>query len=175
MAPLLTLAGTALLVGLAGLLGVTPLRGWLPALRGGLAAMFTVTGVTHFVVLRDDLIAMVPPALPRPDLLVTLTGVLELCGAAGLLYRRTVPWAAGGLTALLLAMLPANVHAALEGLTLGGEPVTPLVPRVLLQVVFGTATTAVLWLSVRERSRRGADPEGGPEPAWPNTGTTTAP
>jgi hypothetical protein len=65
---------------------------------------------------------MVPPALPEPALLVTITGVLELAGAAGLLSRRTAPWAAAGLSALLVAMFPANVCAAVEGLTLCGDP-----------------------------------------------------
>lgn len=31
---------------------------------------------------------MVPPGLPRPDLLVYATGILELAGAGGLLLRR---------------------------------------------------------------------------------------
>jgi uncharacterized membrane protein len=62
-------------------------------------------------------------------LLVTVTGVLELAGAAGLLWRRTVPWAAGGLSALLVVMFPANVYAAVEGLTIGRAPATALVPR----------------------------------------------
>ena len=50
--------------------------------------MFTMTGVAHFTPgMRRDMIAIVPPRLPAPGLLVTITGVLELLGAAGLLYR----------------------------------------------------------------------------------------
>jgi uncharacterized membrane protein len=56
---------------------------------------------------------MVPPFLPAPELLVTVTGVLELAGAAGLVWSRTAPWAAGGLSALLVAMFPANVYKPL--------------------------------------------------------------
>jgi uncharacterized membrane protein len=112
------------------------LRSWPTALRGGLAAMFVVTGGSHFVGMREDLISMVPPALPEPGLLVTVTGVLELAGAAGLLWRPSVAWAAGGLSALLVAMFPANVYAALAGLTLGGAPAMALGPRTLLQLVF---------------------------------------
>jgi uncharacterized membrane protein len=56
---------------------------------------------------------------------------------------RLAPWAAAGLTVLLLAMFPANVHAARAGLTLGGSPVTPLVPRTLMQIAFVAATVAV--------------------------------
>ena len=143
MEPLITLIGvTALLLGL-GALGVRALRPWPVAVRGGLAAMFTLTGVVHFVFMREELIAMVPPALPAPGLLVTITGVLELAGAAGLLLARTAPWAAGGLSLLLVAMFPANVHAALEGTG------TPLLPRTLMQVLFLAATLAVVTHHVR--------------------------
>ncbi len=146
MAPLL-----ALLIGfgaarLAGLLGVDPLDSWHPALRVGLALMFTLTGVAHFAAKRrGDLIAMVPPTLPRPDLLVTVTGVLELAGAVGLLIPVTAAWAAAGLALLLLAMFPANVSAARRGLTLAGQPVTSLGPRTALQVLFLAATVAILF------------------------------
>ena len=52
--------------------------------------MFVMTGVAHFVnPLRRDMIAIVPPRLPAPALLVTITGVLELLGAVGLLYPPT--------------------------------------------------------------------------------------
>jgi uncharacterized membrane protein len=79
---------------------------------------------------------MVPPAFPAPGLLVTLTGILELAGALGLLVAPLRPFAAWGLVALLFAMLPANMYAARAGLTLSGKPVTPLVPRVALQAIF---------------------------------------
>jgi uncharacterized membrane protein len=54
----------------------------------------------------------VPPRLPAPGLLVTVTGVLELLGAAGLLFPGTRTAAAGCLLLLMLAMFPANVYAA---------------------------------------------------------------
>lgn len=145
MEPLIALIAVSLVLALLGRLGVQRVAGWHRALRGGLAAMFTMTAIVHFVVLRDDLIAMVPPGLPRPDLLVTLTGILELAGAAGLLYGRTVRWAATGLSLLLVAMLPANIYAATHDIQFGGEPATPLVPRILLQLVFLAATLAVHW------------------------------
>ncbi|MFC7548274.1 DoxX family membrane protein [Plantactinospora sp. GCM10030261] len=144
MAPLIALIGGFLLARLAGLVGVDPLDGWHPALRVGLAVMFVVTGLAHFVGRRDDLVAMVPPRMPRPDLLVTITGVLELAGAAGLLVPATARLAAGGLALLMIAMFPANVSAARRHLTLGGRPVTPLPLRTLLQAVFLAAAVAVV-------------------------------
>jgi len=137
MAPLIALVGGWLVLRLAGLLGIDALDGWQPALRGGLALMFLLTGVAHFSAKRrDSLIAMVPPRLPRAALLVTVTGVLELAGAAGLLLPPTAPVAAVCLALLLLAMFPANVSAARRQLKIADRPVTPLIPRTLLQVLF---------------------------------------
>jgi uncharacterized membrane protein len=143
MAPLIALVTGFVAARLAGLLGVDALDGWEPALRVGLALMFLLTGLAHFTGRRAELIAMVPPRLPRPDLLVTLTGVLELAGAAGLLIPATAPLAAAGLALLMLAMFPANVSAARRRLTLGGRPVTPLPARTALQILFVAAATAV--------------------------------
>jgi uncharacterized membrane protein len=122
------------------------------ALRYGLAAMFLLTGGAHFVGMRAELIAMVPPWLPAPDLLVTVTGVLELLGVVGLLLPRTAPWAAAGLTGLLLAMFPANVQRALSGADLPWH--AELVPRTLMQLLFLAATVAVVALEVRARRAR---------------------
>ncbi|NES14368.1 MULTISPECIES: DoxX family membrane protein [Micromonospora] len=143
MAPLIALLTGTAVARIAGLLGVDALDGWLPALRIGLALMFVLTGVAHFASRRADLIAMVPPALPRPDLLVTVTGVLELGGALALLAPATARWAAAGLALLMLAMFPANVSAARRRLTLAGRPVTPLGARTVLQIVFVAAALAI--------------------------------
>ena len=163
MGPLITLVGTTAFLAALGLLGVRRLRPWPVALRGGLAAMFTVTGTAHFVGLRETLIAMVPPALPAPELLVTVTGVLELAGAAGLLWYRTAPWAAAGLTLMLVAMFPANVYAITAGVPTGLTESLPV--RTAVQAVFAAATTAVLvhYVRVRRGRRRQAPARRRPE------------
>ncbi|MEU4474748.1 DoxX family membrane protein [Micromonospora sp. NPDC023888] len=144
MAPLIALIVGTALARLAGLAGSTALDGWHPALRVGLALLFVLTGVAHFAGRRRaDLIAMVPPRLPRPALLVTLTGVLELVGAVGLLIPATARLAAAGLALLMLAMFPANVSAARRKLTLAGRPVTPLPQRTVLQIVFVATATVI--------------------------------
>jgi uncharacterized membrane protein len=144
MQPFIVLVTVTLLLLAMGVAGITRLRSWPVALRGGLAAMFVLTGVSHFVGMREELISMVPPVLPEPGLLVTVTGVLELAGAVGLLLPRTVAWAAAGLSALLVAMFPANVYAALSGAAMEGAQTMALFPRTLLQLVFLAATIAVL-------------------------------
>ncbi|MFC3504322.1 DoxX family membrane protein [Micromonospora krabiensis] len=144
MAPLIALVVGTALARLAGLAGADPLDAWPPALRVGLALMFVVTGVAHFVEpRRSGLVAMVPPALPRPDLLVTVTGALEIAGAVALLVPATARWAAAGLGLLMLAMFPANVSAARRRLTLAGRPVTPLARRTALQLVFVAAAAVI--------------------------------
>jgi uncharacterized membrane protein len=86
---------------------------WVKAIAVGLAAMFVLTGVAHFFPpLRARLIAIVPPRLPAPGLLVSFTGVLELLGAVGLLVPATRIVGAVCLLLLMLAMFPANIYAA---------------------------------------------------------------
>ncbi|OBF40995.1 hypothetical protein A5724_05280 [Mycobacterium sp. ACS1612] len=113
MAVVLTLVFGTLAARLVGWLGVDYVAGWPEALAVGLAAMFVLTGAAHFVnPLRRDMIAIVPPRLPAPGLLVTFTGVLELLGAAGLLYPPTRVAAAVCLFVLMLVMFPANIYAS---------------------------------------------------------------
>ncbi|HUE96715.1 MAG TPA: hypothetical protein VMN39_08650 [Longimicrobiaceae bacterium] len=136
MVPTLVLVVSFLVFLALGRLGGSPRRDWRAALRRALALMFLVTASAHFGPGREDLIRMVPPLFPLPALLVTLTGVLEILGALALLIPRLAGPAAVSLAVLLAAMFPANVYAARQGLELMGEPVTPLLPRTLMQIVF---------------------------------------
>lgn len=129
---------------------------WKGALRFALAAMFVFTSISHFHPrTRPDLVRMVPPSLPAPALLVSATGVLELAGAAGLLLRRAAAPAAVGLAVLLVALFPANVHAAEAGLAIAGRPATSLPWRLLLQLFW----IAALWWVARSAPSPGRQPE----------------
>ena len=113
MAPLVVLVLTTAVARAGGWLGLDWLDSWPHAVQVGLAAMFALTASAHFVQPRRRLmIAMVPPALPNPSALVTLTGILEIAGAIGLLVPATTELAAVGLAFLLVALFPANVRAA---------------------------------------------------------------
>ena len=111
-----------------------------------LAVMLCFTAAAHFNSMRADLVRMVPPMVPYPELMVSLTGVCEIMGAIGLLVLRTRRVAAFALILFLIAVLPANIHAAQSGVTLRGAPATPLIPRVALQVFF---IALVWWSGVR--------------------------
>ena len=113
------------------------------ALRVSLAGMFFLTASAHWGKRRADLIRMVPNGLPRPDLLVTLTGICGILGAIGLLAPPHARPAAIGLALLLLAVYPANVRAAREGITIGGKPATPLAGGSLIQGIFWIAPVVV--------------------------------
>jgi uncharacterized membrane protein len=114
MAVLLSLVLGSLAARIVGWLGVDYVDSWPAAIAVGLAVMFVMTGVAHFVPgMRRDMMAIVPPRLPQPALLVTITGVLELLGAVGLLYPPTRVAAAACLFVLMLVMFPANVYASL--------------------------------------------------------------
>jgi len=113
MAPLITLLMGSLAARIVGWLGVDYVDSWARALAVGLAAMFLLTGGAHFAPpLRSQMVAIVPPALPMPGLLVSVTGALELLGAVGLLIPATRVTAAVCLLLLMLAMFPANIYAA---------------------------------------------------------------
>jgi uncharacterized membrane protein len=129
MIPFIVLVISVLLLRAIGAAGVGLLNSWIWCLRGGLALMFLLTASAHWGKQRGDLIAMVPRVFPRPDLMVSATGVLEILGAAGLLIPAVAPVAAACLALLLIALFPANIRAAREHLTIGGRPATALLLR----------------------------------------------
>lgn len=153
MVPLIVLVVAVFLARLIGQLGVDHLRDWAASTRVGLAVMLCFTAAAHFNSIRPDLVAMVPPAVPNPEFMVTLTGICEILGAVGLLVPRTRRIAAMALIVFLLAVLPANIHAAEAGVTLRGVPATPIAPRVALQMLF----IGLLWWSgARSQGRNDA-------------------
>jgi uncharacterized membrane protein len=137
--PFLVLVTATLALRGIGAAGVHTLNGWTTSLRVGLSLMFLLTASAHWGKRRQDLIAMVPTGFPHPHLVVTITGILELLGAAGLLLPATAPAAAVCLAVLLIAMFPANVRAAREHLKIGDTAATALPLRTVLQIVFITA------------------------------------
>jgi uncharacterized membrane protein len=128
-----------------GAAGVTSFATWRDSARWALAVMFAFTATAHFNKMKYDLARMIPPYFPTPLLLVYITGIFELLGAAGLLVSRVQVLAGNCLIVLLTAMFLANVNAAKKGVTLRGKPATPLWLRTPMQVFF----IALLWWSTR--------------------------
>lgn len=145
MIPVIVLAVLFVAFSLAGRLGVPFMWGWWTSLRFALCGMFLLTASAHWGKRRPDLIRMVPTGFPKPAVLVTLTGILEILGAFGLLLPYTARLAAFCLCVLLFCLFPANVRAAREKMTIAGRPVPFLLPRAAIQVVFVGATLAVVF------------------------------
>ncbi|MZQ84164.1 hypothetical protein GQF01_18775 [Paenibacillus sp. 5J-6] len=136
MVPLYALIVSYLIFWVLGLLGLSHFQGWHTPLQGAVAVMLLLTASAHWGKRRPDLIRMVPPAFPRPDFIVTVTGWLEIAAAIGILFPATSRAASICLMVLLVAMFPANVRAARNKLTIGGSPTPTLLVRSVLQVVF---------------------------------------
>ncbi|MFY9487681.1 MAG: DoxX family protein [Solirubrobacterales bacterium] len=96
------------------------------------AAGFAGSGVMHFTHERFYT-AIVPKSLPNPKLLVYISGVAELAGALGVLIPQTRRLAGKGLTALLLAVFPANINMAVNAERFKQFPAWSLWARLPLQ------------------------------------------
>jgi uncharacterized membrane protein len=79
--------------------------------------------------------SIMPEYLPRPRLLVLLSGVAEVIGGLLALFPRTQWLARGSLTALLIAVFPANLHMALHAEQFAKIPAWLLWARLPLQAV----------------------------------------
>jgi len=89
------------------------------AMRWLMFAFYLVAGVYH---LRspEAFLPIVPDWVPLPRDTVLFTGVCELAGAIGLTIPR-LRYAAGvGLALYALAVWPANIKHAVDGVVLGG-------------------------------------------------------
>ena len=120
------------------------------ALRWLLAVAFVGMGITHFVpsVVRT-MAAMIPPALrrsglPSPRALVFFTRVCEIAGGIGLLLPEVRLAAGFALIVFLVAVFPANAHAAKHPDRFGRVAV-PFWPRFAGQLVLvGLVALAVV-------------------------------
>jgi uncharacterized membrane protein len=79
----------------------------------GLAALFAVSGVLHFL-MPGPYEQIVPRRLPRRRDLVYASGAAELVCAAGLVHASTRRHAGWASMALLLAVYPANLQMAVD-------------------------------------------------------------
>jgi len=106
-----------------------------------LAAFFTFAGVMHFVIPRRYE-AIVPDYVPiSAREAVAISGVAEIVGGLAVVPAATRPAARWWLTALLLAVFPANVQMAVapeqvKGLDRASIPRWALWARLPLQAVF---------------------------------------
>jgi uncharacterized membrane protein len=138
MAPLICLIAAFLLFRLLGL-EWHYFADWHMALRAALGAMFLLTASAHWGKRRSDLVRMVPESMGNAGAWVSVTGFAEIAIAAGLQIPGIAPWIAGIGVVMLCCLFPANVKAAREHLMIFHRVAMPLVPRLLLQIIFVAA------------------------------------
>jgi uncharacterized membrane protein len=131
---LFLLVGSALLFRALGFFGVPFFATWRDSTLCALTVMFCFTGIAHFGRTRTEIEKMVPPWVPSPRRIVLWAGILEILGAVGILIPETRFVAGICLIAFLVAVFPANIHAARTGTMLAGRPATVLWIRTPLQV-----------------------------------------
>lgn len=102
---------------------------------------FFIGGIAHFAATELEM-RIVPPWIPWPRAAVLVTGVLELLGAAGLLWRPSRRAAGWGLALLTVAVTPANVFMLRQAADFPAVPVWVLVARLPLQAVL---LVLILW------------------------------
>ena len=81
-----------------------------------LGLFLSLAGIGHLTFQRQEFLAQVPPWLPiEPDLVVVLSGLVEILLGASLLflskYRTTVGWI---VAAFFLAVFPGNIAQLVE-------------------------------------------------------------
>jgi uncharacterized membrane protein len=112
------------------------------------AAAFTISGVIH-VADPKEFTPIVPHVLPFATALVYVSGVAELVCAYGLWRRQR--WAGFAATALLLAIWPANLQAALTADHSGGTT------NIVVNWIRFPLQIPLVWLALQSGRRQTAE------------------
>jgi len=97
-----------------------------------IAALFVGTGLAHFL-WPSVFVRIVPPYLPRPLLLVYLSGGAEVVGGVGVLIPVVRLYAGWGLILLLGAVFPVHVYMVRHPTGFSLIPLWALYARLPLQ------------------------------------------
>lgn len=114
----------------------------------GLAALFTFTGIGHFI-LTEPMADMLPPFVPARVPTIYSAGLLAFVMAIGFIvrkYRRIAGWLAA---ASLVSFFPANIYAAINQVPMKGHawgPVCLLIRAPLQAVILLWAH----WFTIRQ-------------------------
>ena len=100
-----------------------------------LGLSFAQVGIIHFLE-PGPFAAIVPPVLPGPFTIVYISGAIEILLGLLVLIPYTRRLAGLGLIALLIAVFPANVYAALYPKTMPDFSEWALWVRLPFQIVF---------------------------------------
>ena len=113
-------------------------RGWVVGLVI-MGLFYVVAGINHF---RSPLsyVAIMPPYIPWPLVMIYISGVAEILGGIGVLvpdgfvFPRTRAFAAWGLVLMLIAVLPVHINMCLHPEQFPGVPLWAIWLRLPLQL-----------------------------------------
>ena len=94
---------------------------WHQRMRVAMAIALVAVGSDHWVN-PERYLPMMPPWVPLHLEMVLFTGAAEIAGAFGLLWHRTRALAGFMLALYFVAVFPANIHNAVNGLAVDGLP-----------------------------------------------------
>jgi uncharacterized membrane protein len=108
--------------------------------RIAMSVMLLFTAIGHFIY-TEGMVMLIPDFFPIKTTLVYLTGILEICAAIGLMIPRFQKITAWLLIIFFVAILPANINAALNNIDLRtgsntGPGAEYLWFRIPLQILF---------------------------------------
>lgn len=106
---------------LAHLLRVPGVGDWPARMRLAMAAALLFFGADHLLT-AERYLPMVQGLVPWPEAVVGFTGVCEIAGGLGLLIPRLRRLAGIMLAVYFIAVFPANVRNAVQGLSVAGLP-----------------------------------------------------
>lgn len=107
---------------------------------------FFIGGIAHFAATETEM-RIVPPYIPWPRAAVLMSGVFELLGAAGLLWRSTRRPAGIGLFVLTIAVTPCHIYM-LQRPELFPVPIWALWLRLPIQLAL---LALIAWCTPAER------------------------
>lgn len=116
----------------------------------GLAVVFLwffIGGIAHFVATGTEM-KIVPPYIPWPRAAVLVSGVFELLGAAGLLWRPTRRAAGIGLFLLTIAVTPCHIYMLQRPDLFAAIPLWALWLRLPVQVAL---LALIAWCTAPDR------------------------
>ena len=113
-------------------------RGWVVGLVI-MGLFYVVAGINHF---RSPLsyVAIMPPYIPWPLVMIYISGVAEILGGIGVLvpdgfvFPRMRAFAAWGLVLMLIAVLPVHINMCLHPEQFPGVPLWAIWLRLPLQL-----------------------------------------
>ncbi len=119
--------------------------------RAAMSVMLIVTGISHFTS-TEQMIQIMPDAVPAKRAVVYFTGICELAAVIGLLIPQTARLTAILLIVFFAAVLPANIAGSFKQVEMGGMEYGPwyLLFRVPLQLFF---IWWVYYFGIRKRER----------------------